>query len=124
MLDQIEAESMIQCHICQLWAHVLCIGEGENDIVGMWCCRNCRKLPEATEMLRNKIDTLQCDMAVILKFVHSFCHTVHVHVPNVTVSDNDIDDRSDSLDQTIDITDQKSTHIHSDANYAYPSKKI
>ena len=99
MLDRIEAESMIQCHICQLWAHALCINEGENDIVGIWCCRNCCKLPETTEMLCNKIDDLQRDMTVLLKFVHSFRHTVPL--PTVTVLDNDLsDDRSDSHDQT------------------------
>ena len=103
MLDRIEAESMIQCYICQLWAHALCINEGGNDIVGIWCCRNCRKLPETTEMLCIKIDDIQRDMAVLLKFVHSFRHTV-------TVLDNDLsDDRSE-------ITDRYSTHIDSDAN--------
>ena len=108
MLDGIEAESMIQCHICQLWAHVLCINEGENDIVGIWCCRNCRKLPETTEMLCNKIDDPQRDMAVLLKFVHSFRHTV----PTVTVLDNDLsDDGSDSHDQTISLIGTPPTSI-------------
>ena len=108
MLDRIEAESMIQCHICQLWAHALCINEGENDIVGIWCCRNCRKLPETTEMLCDKIDDLQRDMAVLLKFVHSFRHTV----PTVTVLDNDLsDDRSDSHDQTISLIGTPPTSI-------------
>ena len=92
----------------QLWAHALCINEGENDIVGIWCCRNCRKLPETTEMLCNKIDDLQRDMAVLLKFVHSFRHTV----PTVTVLDNDLsDDRSDSHDQTISLIGTPPTSI-------------
>ena len=115
MLGRIVAESMIQCHISQMWAHALYINEGENDIVGIWCCRNCRKLPETTEMICNKIDDLQRDKAVLIKFVHLFRHTVHV--PNVTVLDNDLsDDRSDSHDQAVSLIGTPPTSIVMPAN--------
>ena len=32
--DQQQGESMVQCHICQMWIHVSGINEGKDDIVG------------------------------------------------------------------------------------------
>ena len=40
-----QSESMVQCHACQTWAQYDCIGEGEDDIVGIWTCNACRKIP-------------------------------------------------------------------------------
>ena len=63
---------MIQCHLCQVWADFQCIDEKDDDIVGIWCCNNCRQLPETTAALCEKMDFLQRDIALLLKFAHSF----------------------------------------------------
>ena len=41
-----QSESMVQCHACQTWAHYECIGEGEDDIVGIWTCNAHRRTGE------------------------------------------------------------------------------
>ena len=51
-------KSMVQCHLCQTWCHYKCIDEKESDIIGIWCCKSCRKLPETTMQLCEKIDEL------------------------------------------------------------------
>ena len=29
---------MVQCHLCQSWVHPECVGEDDNDIIGIWSC--------------------------------------------------------------------------------------
>ena len=54
-----QSECMVQCHACQTWAHYECIGEGEDDIVGIWTCNACRKMPTMVMELIGKVANLQ-----------------------------------------------------------------
>ena len=54
-----QSESMVQCHACQTWAHYECIGEGEDDIVGIWTCNACRKMPTMVMELIGMVAKLQ-----------------------------------------------------------------
>ena len=38
-----QSDNVIQC---QMWAHYECIDEAEADIVGIWTCNPCRKMPD------------------------------------------------------------------------------
>ena len=67
-----ETTSMVQCHICQIWAHLQCIEEKDDDIIGIWCCQKCRKLPEHMSALCDKIDTLQKEMSYLMNFAKLF----------------------------------------------------
>ena len=50
---------MVQCHLCQTWCHYDCMGVDPNDIIGLWCCLNCRQLHSLVRTL--------CDDMVELK---------------------------------------------------------
>ena len=54
-----QSESMVQCHACQTWAHYECIDEGEDDIVGIWTCNACRKMPTMVMELIGMVAKLQ-----------------------------------------------------------------
>ena len=54
-----QSESMVQCHACQTWAHYECLGEGEDDIVGIWTCNACRKMPTMVMELIRMVAKLQ-----------------------------------------------------------------
>ena len=41
-----QSDNVIQCHVCQVWTHYECIDEDEADIVGIWTCNQCRKMPD------------------------------------------------------------------------------
>ena len=62
---------MVQCHLCQIWAHFKCIDEKESDIIGIWSCNSCRKLPKTTIQLCEKIDELNCTVNILLEFANS-----------------------------------------------------
>ena len=101
-----ETTSMVQCHICQIWAHLQCIEEKDDDIIGIWCCQKCRKLPEHMSALCDKIDTLQKDMSYLLNFAKLFDIKTSepvVHL-NLDLSDSTLDstDRALSLTQSTD----------------------
>ena len=36
-----ETDSMVQCHLCQLWVHCECVGERPETIIGVWSCHVC-----------------------------------------------------------------------------------
>ena len=54
-----QSETMVQCHACQTWAHYACIGEGGDDIVGIWTCNACRKMPTMVMELIGMVAKLQ-----------------------------------------------------------------
>ena len=62
---------MVQCHLCQIWAHFKCIDEKESDIIGIWSYNSCRKLPETTIQLCEKIDELNRTVNILLNFANS-----------------------------------------------------
>ena len=57
---------MVQCHICQTWAHYTCIDEHQDDIIGIWCCNGCRSLPKTVAILSDKMAELQQNMQTIV----------------------------------------------------------
>ena len=83
---------MVQCHLCQTWCHYKCIDEKESDIIGIWCCKSCRKLPETTMQLCEKIDELNRTVNILLKFANSINQSTsntqssysRVHVQNLS----------------------------------------
>ena len=85
-------KSMVQCHLCQTWCHYKCIDEKESDIIGIWCCKSCRKLPETTMQLCEKIDELNRTVNILLKFANSINQSTsntqssysRVHVQNLS----------------------------------------
>ena len=120
-----ETTSMVQCHICQIWAHLQCIEEKDDDIIGIWCCQKCRKLPEHMSALCDKIDTLQKDMSYLLNFAKLFDIKTSepvVHL-NLDLSDSTLDstDRALSLTQSTDNERKNSLTIIDDPP-AVPSK--
>ena len=56
---------MVQCHACQTWAHYECIDEGEDDIVGIWTCITCRKMPTMVMQLIDMVTKLRDSMSEI-----------------------------------------------------------
>ena len=62
---------MVQCHICQTWAHYTCIDEHKDDIIGIWCCNGCGSLPKTVAMLSNKMAELQQNMQALLLIAYS-----------------------------------------------------
>ena len=58
-MNRKENDSMIQCHICQIWAHIQCIDVSDDDIISIWCCNNCRNLPHNVLILCDKRCTIQ-----------------------------------------------------------------
>ena len=95
-------DDMIQCHICQIWAHYQCIDEEKSDIIGIWCCNNCRKLPDRVNLLCTHIQELRRDMASLISYAQTFERNL---VVGATVS------RSDTTPDGYDINDD----INSDA---------
>ena len=85
-------KSMVQCHLCQTWCHYKCIDEKESDIIRIWCCKSCRKLPETTMQLCEKIDELNRTDNILLKFANSINQSTsntqssysRVHVQNLS----------------------------------------
>ena len=78
-------KSMVQCHLCQIWAHFKCIDDRkESDIIGIWCCKSCRKLPETTMQLCEIIDQLNRTVNILLKFANS----INQSTPNTQSSCN------------------------------------
>ena len=97
-LNRKEDDSMILCHICQVWAHIQCIEESNDDIIGTWCCNNCRKLPYNVSILCDKINNLERDMATLLQYARSL-HPTNKHYNNSSVNNNLCDNTSDSPDK-------------------------
>ena len=62
-------KEMVQCHICQTWAHYTCIDEHKDDIIGIWCCNGCRSLPKTVAMLSDKMAELQQNMQALLLII-------------------------------------------------------
>ena len=125
--DHKHSTSMIQCHIMPIYVkygHICneCIEEKEDDIIGIWCCQRCRKLPELTSVLCTKIDALQKDMSFLLNFAKSFSvPTPKPAVPvNLDLSDNTPEcyDRTVSLVQSMQI--QQDLTISSDDSSTLP----
>ena len=87
---------MIQCHICQIWAHYQCIDEEKSDIIGIWCCNNCRKLPDRVNLLCTHIQELRRDMASLISYAQTFERNL---VVGATVS------RTDTTPDGYDIND-------------------
>ena len=54
---------MVQCHACQTWAHYECVDEGEDDIVGIWTCNTCRKMPTMVVQLIDMVTKLRDSMS-------------------------------------------------------------
>ena len=70
-LQRLGNKEMVQCHICQTWAHYTCIDEHKDDIIGIWCCNGCRSLPKTVAMLSNKMAELQQNMQALLLIAYS-----------------------------------------------------
>ena len=70
-LQRLGNKEMVQCHICQTWAHYTCIDEHKDDIIGIWCCNGCSSLPKTVAMLSNKIAELQQNMQALLLIAYS-----------------------------------------------------
>ena len=50
---------MVQCHLCQVWVHYDCVGEKEDDIIGIWCCQSCRNISRGVNSLLEKVSSLE-----------------------------------------------------------------
>ena len=57
-----ETDSMVQCHLCQLWVHYECVGERPETIIGLWSCQTCRKLPATVVQLVNTVAKLEATL--------------------------------------------------------------
>ena len=60
---RMQSDNMVQCHTCQTWAHYECIDEGEDDIVGIWTCNTCRKMPTMVMQLIDMVAKLRDSMS-------------------------------------------------------------
>ena len=60
---RVQSDNMVQCHTCQTWAHYECIDEGEDDIVGIWTCNTCRKMPTMVMQLIDMVAKLRDSMS-------------------------------------------------------------
>ena len=54
-----ETDSMLQCHLCQLWVHCECVGERPETIIGVWSCHACSQLPSVVLQLMDKVSSLE-----------------------------------------------------------------
>ena len=70
-LQRLGNKEMVQCHICQTWAHYTCIDEHKDDIIGIWCCNCCRSLPQTFAILSDKMAELQQNMQALLLIAYS-----------------------------------------------------
>lgn len=77
---------MVQCHLCQTWAHFTCIDEKEDDVIGLWCCNSCRNLPKTVSLLCDKITDLQQNVQALLFIA---CSTL-VHKDNSNVNTREL----------------------------------
>ena len=93
-------DEMVQCHVCQIWAHYQCIAEEKSDIIGIWCCNNCRKLPDRVNLLCTHIQELRRDMASLISYARAFERNL---VVGAAVS------RSDTTPDGYDINDDKNS---------------
>ena len=75
-------KSIVQCHLCQIWDHFKCIDEKESDIIGIWCSKSCRKLPETTMQLCEKIDELNRTVNILLKYANSIKKSTSIIPPS------------------------------------------
>lgn len=50
-----EVPPMVQCHICQIWLHFSCIKEKETDVIGLYTCEKCRKMPDTITSVLDKL---------------------------------------------------------------------
>ena len=51
--------SMVQCHFCQTWVHLECVGENDTEVVGIWTCKSSRIMPSMVERLLEKMSSLE-----------------------------------------------------------------
>ena len=66
--------STVQCHLCQIWVHPACVNEKDADIIGLWTCHACRKLPGMVSTLLETVKhqtTLLADVSRCVKEMHS-----------------------------------------------------
>ena len=97
---------MVQCHICQLWAHFQCVDEAESDIIGSWSCKNCRKLHIDVAALGKQLSNLQRDMDILLKHARSFSNIQGIHKRNTVNSSINV------CDVTPDINDNTNNNMN------------
>ncbi len=57
--------AMVQCHLCQIWAHYDCVGEKEADVVGIWTCLNCRYLARNMDKVLCKVASLEASLKAL-----------------------------------------------------------
>ncbi len=57
--------AMVQCHICQIWAHYDCVHEKEEDIVGLWACNSCRNLSRNMDRVLCKVASLETSLKTL-----------------------------------------------------------
>ncbi len=77
-----DTDHMVQCHLCQLWVHFKCVGEKEQEVIGLWCCHMCRNigkainsLHEKVSVLDNTVKTLQENNSQLTKLIADQCKT-------------------------------------------------
>ena len=66
--------STVQCHLCQIWVHPACVNEKDADIIGLWTCHACRKLPGMVSTLLETVKhqtPLLADVSRCVKEMHS-----------------------------------------------------
>ena len=91
---------MVQCHMCQVWAHYQCIDEEHSDIIGIWCCNNCRNLSDRVDLLCTHMHELRRDMATVISYARAFERNLVVgHAVSL----------SDTTPDSTDIKDDKHT---------------
>jgi lysophospholipase L1-like esterase/uncharacterized coiled-coil protein SlyX len=52
-------EDTVQCIWCQHWTHPSCVGEKNKDIVGVWTCPSCRKVPDLIHLMYNTMEKMR-----------------------------------------------------------------
>ena len=85
--------------------------EKESDISGIWCCKSCRKLPETTMQLCEKIDELNRTVNILLKFANSIKQSTSIippscnctHVPSLSDDKPECNHRTVTLLSRIDL---------------------
>ena len=53
--------SMIRCSLCMTWIHISCSGE-HAKYVGVWTCKNCRRLPVTLSSLQDAVNRLETSL--------------------------------------------------------------
>ena len=54
-----EDAAVVQCHMCQTWVHPPCVGEQDEDIIGIWTCSTCRATPSMINTILNTLRDIQ-----------------------------------------------------------------